>query len=66
VLTRGSLRSYEIEVIPGDGIGPEVIWAGAEVLGELQRRAQEIAAEVAREFPEVTWDRSKYTTGHWP
>ena len=32
------MRTYKIAAIPADGIGPEVIAAGLEVLGVLQQR----------------------------
>src|SRR5579884_748195 len=34
----GAMREYRIAVIPGDGIGKEVIAAGLEVLTRLQER----------------------------
>ncbi|MGY8961404.1 MAG: isocitrate/isopropylmalate family dehydrogenase, partial [Alphaproteobacteria bacterium] len=32
------MKQYKIAAIPGDGIGPEVIGAGLEVLNALQAR----------------------------
>ena len=44
------MRSYRIAVIPGDGIGKEVIPAGLEALRALQARAGNFELEVV-EFP---------------
>lgn len=39
-------RTHKIAAIPADGIGPEVIGAGLEVLDVLQRRSEELRIEV--------------------
>ena len=36
------MRTYQIAAIPADGIGPEVIEAGAEVLAALGQRAGDV------------------------
>ena len=36
------MREYSIATIPADGIGPEVIGAGVQVLESLQRRVGDI------------------------
>ena len=36
------MREYSIAAIPADGIGPEVIGAGVQVLESLQRRVGDI------------------------
>ncbi len=40
------MRRYNIAAIPADGIGPEVIAAGAEVLEALERREGDIAFDM--------------------
>jgi tartrate dehydrogenase/decarboxylase/D-malate dehydrogenase len=40
------MRRHRIAAIPGDGIGPEVIAAGLEVLQSLERRSLDFALEV--------------------
>ncbi len=40
------MRSYKIAAIPADGIGPEVISAGLDVLQALARRQGDIAFDV--------------------
>lgn len=40
------MKTYRIASIPGDGIGPEVIGAGLEVLGALGRRTGSFALDV--------------------
>ncbi len=40
------MRTYRIAAIPADGIGPEVIEAGAEVLGALEKRDGTIRFEM--------------------
>ena len=42
------MRTYRIAAIPADGIGPEVIEAGAEVLGALEKRDGTIRFEMTR------------------
>ncbi|MEM6944005.1 MAG: tartrate dehydrogenase [Pseudomonadota bacterium] len=42
------MRSYQIAAIPADGIGPEVIEAGAEVLSALETRQGDVAFELTR------------------
>ncbi|MEL6311396.1 MAG: isocitrate/isopropylmalate family dehydrogenase, partial [Pseudomonadota bacterium] len=37
------MRHYQIAAIPADGIGPEVIEAGAEVLAALEKRQGDVA-----------------------
>lgn len=52
---------YKIAVIPADGIGPEVINAGVEVL-------QALAAKVnlSFEFKNYDWDSERFKkTGHY-
>jgi tartrate dehydrogenase/decarboxylase / D-malate dehydrogenase len=49
-------RSYSIAAIPGDGIGPEVISAGIEVLRTLAERAGDIRLE----FEEFPWSSDFY------
>ena len=44
------MREYSIAVIPGDGIGPEVIAAGLQVLHALEERARDFHLNV-EEFP---------------
>jgi tartrate dehydrogenase/decarboxylase/D-malate dehydrogenase len=44
------MRTYKIAAIPADGIGPEVIAAGLEVLGVLQQRETGFKLEVEH-FP---------------
>jgi len=44
------MREYRIAVIPGDGIGPEVINAGLEVLRVLEQKSREFRLQVER-FP---------------
>ena len=44
------MRTYKIAAIPGDGIGPEVIEAGLEVLEALAQRDASFALQVER-FP---------------
>jgi tartrate dehydrogenase/decarboxylase/D-malate dehydrogenase len=44
------MRTHKIAAIPADGIGPEVIAAGLEVLGVLQQRETGFKLEVVR-FP---------------
>jgi len=46
----GGMGSYRIAAIPADGIGPEVIGAGLEVLGVLQRLDPALRLEVVH-FP---------------
>src|SRR5690606_23170486 len=44
---RGSfMREYTIAAIPADGIGPEVISAGGEVLAALAKRVGDVALKV--------------------
>lgn len=40
------MRNYKIAAIPADGIGPEVISAGVEVLHALTRRDPQLNFEV--------------------
>ncbi|MEM6944219.1 MAG: isocitrate/isopropylmalate family dehydrogenase, partial [Pseudomonadota bacterium] len=42
------MRRYQIAAIPADGIGPEVIEAGAEVLAALEARQGDVAFELTR------------------
>jgi tartrate dehydrogenase/decarboxylase/D-malate dehydrogenase len=49
-------RSYSIAAIPGDGIGPEVISAGIEVLQTLAERSGDISLE----FEEFPWGSDFY------
>ena len=42
------MRTYRIAAIPADGIGPEVIDAGLEVLGALAQREVELGFDVTR------------------
>ncbi len=42
------MREYRIAAIPADGIGPEVIDAGLEVLDAMSRRAGDIRFVVTR------------------
>jgi tartrate dehydrogenase/decarboxylase / D-malate dehydrogenase len=44
------MREYRIAAIPGDGIGPEVIDAGLEVLRALEQRSDEFRLQVEH-FP---------------
>ena len=44
--TPSGLRTHKIAAIPADGIGPEVIGAGLEVLDALQRRIDELRFDV--------------------
>ncbi|MDA0664750.1 MAG: tartrate dehydrogenase [Proteobacteria bacterium] len=50
------MREYKIASIPGDGIGPEVIGAGLEVLNVLQERAGDFRIEVAH----FDWGADRY------
>ena len=49
-------RSYSIAAIPGDGIGPEVISAGIEVLKTLAERT----GDMRLEFEEFPWGSDYY------
>lgn len=40
------MRTYQIAAIPADGIGPEVIEAGVEVLAALAQRAGDVTFEI--------------------
>ena len=40
------MRTYKIAAIPADGIGPEVIEAGSEVLSVLAQRAGDVRFEM--------------------
>ncbi len=46
---------YRIAVIPGDGIGPEVIWQGCEVLEAAARRC-----DLTLAFEELPWGSDYY------
>jgi tartrate dehydrogenase/decarboxylase / D-malate dehydrogenase len=46
---------YRIAVIPGDGIGPEVIWQGCEVLEATARRC-----DLTLVFEELPWGSDYY------
>ena len=48
--------SYKIASIPGDGIGPEVISAGIEVLKELTKKLESFELE----FTEFDWGTERY------
>ena len=48
MLTRDDRRRYKVAAIPADGIGPEVIEAGLEVLAALERRSDELSFEITR------------------
>ena len=48
MLTRDDRRRYKVAAIPADGIGPEVIEAGLEVLGALERRCDGLSFEITR------------------
>jgi len=50
------MREYRIASIPGDGIGPEVINAGLEVLGVLQERAGDFRIDVEH----FDWGADRY------
>src|SRR3546814_1686599 len=50
------MKTYRIASIPGDGIGPEVITAGVEVLQAVAAREGRFALEV-RTFP---WGADHY------
>jgi 3-isopropylmalate dehydrogenase len=43
------MKRFKIGVVPGDGIGPEVVAEGVRVLREVERRLQDIEIEL-REF----------------
>jgi tartrate dehydrogenase/decarboxylase / D-malate dehydrogenase len=43
MLTRDGMRRYKVAAIPADGIGPEVIEAGLEVLAALERRSDTLS-----------------------
>src|SRR3546814_9739348 len=53
---RPTMKTYRIASIPGDGIGPEVITAGVEVLQAVAAREGRFALEV-RTFP---WGADHY------
>jgi tartrate dehydrogenase/decarboxylase/D-malate dehydrogenase len=50
------MRSHRIAVIPADGIGPEVIAAGVNVLGALQERLPGVRFD----FTEFDWGSEHY------
>ncbi|MEX2615169.1 MAG: tartrate dehydrogenase [Alphaproteobacteria bacterium] len=50
------MRQYKIASIPGDGIGPEVIGAGLEVLNVLQERAGDFRIDVTH----FDWGADRY------
>lgn len=50
------MRTYRIAAIPADGIGPEVIEAGAEVLAALAHRA----GDVTFDFTVFDWGSERY------
>ncbi len=50
------MREYSIAVIPGDGIGPEVIGAGVEVLRALASKS----AGLRLRFEEFPWNSERY------
>lgn len=54
-------RSYDIACIPADGIGPEVVGAGVEVLKTLAR-----VSGFQLEFEDYDWSSETYKkTGHY-
>jgi len=52
------MRSYEIAAIPADGIGPEVIAAGVQVLSALERREGDLKFNVTS----FDWGSDYYKT----
>jgi tartrate dehydrogenase/decarboxylase/D-malate dehydrogenase len=54
----GNMRSYKIAAIPADGIGPEVIGAGLQVLHALALRAGDISFDVTS----FDWGSDYYRT----
>ena len=52
------MNTYKIAAIPADGIGPEVIGAGLEVLSALERRIDSFTLEVTR----FDWGPDYYKT----
>lgn len=57
-----SPRTYQIATIPGDGIGPEVISAGIEVLQNLSAKLSTFGLN----FTHIGWNSSTYKeTGHY-
>ena len=50
------MRRHKIAVIPGDGIGPEVINAGVEVLNALAEKSGDFAFE----FEKFDWGSERY------
>lgn len=52
------MRTYQIAAIPADGIGPEVIEAGVEVLAALAQRAGDVTFEITS----YDWGSAYYRT----
>ncbi len=50
------MRTHKIAVIPGDGIGPEVIGAGVQVLKALAAKSGDFGFE----FEEFDWSSARY------
>src|SRR4051794_31164217 len=48
MLTQDDRRRYKLAAIPADGIGPEVIEAGLEILAALERRSDGLSFEITR------------------